>query len=84
MLTQFKSEFHFNKLHVTVWAEPLKRFAEMSVTYDRRLVGPAQAINLAHVSPETVETYMREHLGELGSRLEAMEANCRMNARAAA
>jgi hypothetical protein len=81
MLTQFKSEFHFNRLHVSVWVEPQKHEASVTVTYAGRIVTVDERIAdyQRFASPEMVEAYFREEVGEYGSRLETMESTCKRN-----
>jgi hypothetical protein len=83
MITQFKCEAHFNKLHVTLYVEcgvgrPRDEWdAGICVTYDRIIVGEYTAPFHDVNTPDKAEKWLHRAVGEYGNFVETIEWQCR-------
>jgi hypothetical protein len=59
MLSYFQVERHFNKLRATIHVDCKREEASLFVTYDRRIIRPAETIPYWQVkTPEIAEAWL--------------------------
>lgn len=80
MLSYFQIERQFNKLRANIHVDRKCEEATLLVTYDRRIIRPAEPIQYWMVStPELAEAWLGATIGERGSRIETLEWQCRLD-----
>lgn len=77
MLAAFTTRSRFYKLTVTLAVDCEDKSAEMTITYDRRILR-IEAVSFYDVrEPALAEAYLGRPMGERGSFVEALEWSCR-------
>lgn len=80
MLQYFSVKRYFNKLAVSISVDCEHAEAEINVSYDR-VLKRSSGVHFHEVdTPEKAEAYLRQHVGERGSLLEALEQQYRSEA----
>ena len=81
MLANFTSAYTFNKLRITLVVDCVRKQADVTVVYDRRIRHLGKIAYWLVDTPEKAEAYWREDSvthPEHGNRIEGLEAQYRL------